>query len=89
MPPTVYYKVRVLHDLFRNLVVPCVATALILRYAGLRVSSIPPYVAGMALAFAVRVKHADFVDERNARKLNARLVPRWDEQHPGHLRSIH
>jgi hypothetical protein len=91
MPPTVYYKARVLHDLFRNLVVPCVATALILRYSGLQslgISSIPPYVAAMALAFAVRVKYADSVDERNARKLNARLVPRWDEQHPSHLRSI-
>jgi hypothetical protein len=87
MPPVVYYKVRVLHDVFRNLVVPCVATALVLCYSGLQcmdVSSIPLYITAIALAFAVRVKYADFVDEREARGLNARLVPRWGEQHSSH-----
>ncbi|KAF9650391.1 hypothetical protein BDM02DRAFT_3112162 [Thelephora ganbajun] len=79
MPPTAYYKVRALLDVFCDLVIPCVATTLVLHYSGrwrLGFPSIPPYIASIMIYFAVRVKYADFLDEREAQKLNARLLSR-------------
>lgn len=79
MPPAAHYKVRALHDVFRNLVIPSAVTALVLHQSRRRwfdFSSIPLYIAAIAISFVIRVKYTDFVDERQARKLNARLVPR-------------
>ena len=84
MPPTIHYKLRVLRDVFRNLVIPCVVTASILHQSRHRCLDFPStllYLAAIAISFLIRVKYTDFMDEREARKLKARLVPRWDKEH--------
>jgi len=88
MPPAVHYKVRVLRDVSRNLLIPCVTAALVLYSFGRRsldFLSIPLYIVVVVIHFVARVKYANFVDEGEARKLNARLVPRWGEQRSSHL----
>ena len=82
-----YYRIRLLLDVLRILILPSISFSLATRYSGVRLGcfSVPANVLAIVAWNSVRNIIYDIQQRRNARRLGAKQVPRIRGKWPGNI----
>lgn len=87
MHPDSFYRVRLVKDFIRIVVAPCITLSLLLRIteAHLRPWGVLVYIIFIVTWGYARLQYTDWMQQREARRMGARPIPRVRGRWPGNL----
>lgn len=82
-----HYRIRILLDILRGIVLPAVAVSLVTSYFNVRLgyTTIPCWTFAVALWAGTRILWSEMIQQREAKRLGARPIPRVIGKWPGNI----